>query len=194
MTLLLCGLALFLGMHSVMIVAPGLRTAAMQRLGAGGWRGLYSLAAAVGLGLIVYGFAAAKSNGDWLYVPQPGMKRIALLVMLPVFPLLAAAYLPGHIKAALRHPMLLATVLWATAHLLANGRAPDVALFGAFLVWALADLVSLSLRAAKPAAAAPKPPKLINDAIAVVVGLAIYGALMGGLHKAVIGVSPLGAG
>ena len=57
--------------------------------------------------------------------------------MLPVFPLLLATYLPGRIKAAVKHPMLTATKAWALSHLLANGMLADVLLFGGFLAWAV---------------------------------------------------------
>ena len=49
-------------------------------------------------------------------IPRPVGKKydrehLAMLLMLPVFPLILAAYLPGRIARALRHPMLIATVL-----------------------------------------------------------------------------------
>ena len=37
--------------------------------------------------------------------------------------------------------MLLATKVWALAHLLANGSLADVVLFGSFLAWAVAESV-----------------------------------------------------
>ncbi len=66
--------------------------------------------------------------------------------MLPVFPLLFAAYLPGRISEAAEHPMLLAVKLSATAHLIANGTLVDVILFGAFFAWAVADSISVKRR------------------------------------------------
>jgi uncharacterized membrane protein len=114
---------------------------------------------------------------------------VALLLMLPVFPLLAAAYLPGRIKAALKHPFLVAVKLWAAAHLLANGTLADVLLFGSFLAWAVADRISLKRRPQRPLPGAPERP--MNDLIAVVAGLVLYGVFVTWLHQWLIGVAPL---
>jgi uncharacterized membrane protein len=92
---------------------------------------------------------------------------------------LLAAYLPGRIKTAAKHPMLAGVKLWAFAHLLANGALADVVLFGTFLAWAVADRISLKRRAPRPVPATP--PSRWNDAIAVVGGLAVYvGIVLGG--------------
>ena len=59
MLVLVVGLVIFLGVHSVSIVAPAWRTATVARLGELPWKGLYSLASAVGLALIVVGYGMA---------------------------------------------------------------------------------------------------------------------------------------
>ena len=110
--------------------------------------------------------------------------------MLPVFPLLLATYFPARISAFVRHPMLLATVLWAFAHLLVNGRLADVLLFGSFLVWAVFDLLSMRRRTQRPVPGAPD--SRFNDLIALIVGLGIFGIFVVWLHKALIGVQLLG--
>jgi uncharacterized membrane protein len=115
---------------------------------------------------------------------------VALLLLVFVFPLLLATYLPGRIQATTRHPMLAATKLWAVAHLLANGTLADVVLFGSFLAWAVADRISMKHRVQRPVPGAP--PSGLNDVIAVVGGLALYGAFVLWLHAWLIGVSPLG--
>jgi uncharacterized membrane protein len=117
------------------------------------------------------------------------MRHLSALIMLPVFPLILAAYLPGRIKAALKHPMLAGVKFWALAHLLANGMLADVLLFGSFLAWAVADRISFKRRVVRPIQTAP--PSKMNDVIAVVAGLAIYVAFVLWLHTWMIGVSPL---
>ncbi len=191
MTLLIVGLALFLGIHSVAIAAPGLRAAAVARLGLNGWKGVYSLIAIAGFVLLCIGYGEARvTNPVWLWQPPKTMRHIALLLMLPVFPLLLAAYLPGRIRTATKHPMLIATKLWALAHLLANGGLHDVLLFGGFLAWAVADRISLKRRAnVTPPPSAPA--SRWNDLVVVLGGLAIYVLFVGGLHKILIGVSPV---
>ena len=189
MTTLVLGLILFLGIHSVSIAALGWRNAMQARLGEGAWKGLYSVVALVGFVLIVVGYGIARHQPTVLYTPPPAMRHIALLLMLPVFPLLLAPYFPGRIKQAATHPMLLATKFWALAHLLANGTAADVLLFGAFLVWAVADRISAKRRPLRPVPGAPASP--MNDVIVVVGGLALYAVFLFWAHAWLIGVSPM---
>ncbi len=189
MTLLLLGMLLFIGAHSVSIVAPAWRDGTAARLGEGTWKGLYALVSLLGFVLLVLGYSAARQAPVVLYVPPAWMRQLALVLMLPVFPLLAAAYLPGRISRAAKHPMLLAVKIWATAHLLSNGMLADVVLFGGLLAWAVADRISLKRRVARPVPAAPEAP--LNDSMALGLGLLVYVALVAGLHKALFGVSPL---
>lgn len=185
MTSLIFGLILFLGVHSVSIVAPAGRDRAIERLGPMGWRGLYGVVALAGLFLIVRGYSDVRDQTAILYMFPRWIQAITELLMLPVFPLLLAAYLPGMIRTAAKHPMLVAVKLWATAHLLANGSVADVVLFGSFLIWAVADRISLKRRTARPAPALPAGPW--NDWIALVGGIAIYGVMLNGGHAWLIG-------
>jgi len=190
MTTLILGLILFFGIHSVSIFARGWRNAFIERRGEGVWKGLYSVVAIAGLVLIVIGYGLAREQPVVLYDPPRALRHLALLLMVPVFPLLIAAQLPSHIKKLAKHPMLLATKLWAVAHLLGNGTAADVLLFGGFLAWAVADRISVKRRpvATQPGVAA----RPMNDVIALVGGLGLYAAFMLGAHAWLIGVSPLG--
>ncbi|HWK85507.1 MAG TPA: NnrU family protein [Caldimonas sp.] len=192
MTLFLAGLVLFLGVHSVSIVAPGWRRTQVAGRGEGPWKGVYSLVSGIGLVLLIVGYGMARREAIVLYTPPALLRHLALAIMLPVFPLLFAAYLPGRIRSTTRHPFLLATKLWATAHLLANGTLVDVLLFGAFLVWAVADRISLKHRSAAEAHDAPAAPaRPMNDWIAVIGGLAAYAVIVLWAHRWLIGVSPL---
>jgi uncharacterized membrane protein len=190
MWLLIVGLVLFLGVHSVAIVSPTLRARTIRRLGEGAWKGMYALVSLIGFVLICYGFGLARQAPAILYAPPTWLRHVALILMVPVFPLLVAAYLPGRIKTAAKHPMLAAVKFWALAHLLANGTLADVVLFGGFLAWAVVDRISLKRRSTPPAPRAA-PPGPWNDVIAVVLGLAIYALLIGWAHARLFGVSPL---
>lgn len=187
MTLLVLGLVLFLGVHSVSIVAPAWRDAQAAR-NEKAWKGLYAVVSLVGFVLLVHGYGLARQSPVVLYTPPAGMRHLVMLLMLPVFPLLLAAYLPGRIKSVTKHPMLVATKLWALSHLLVNGTLADVLLFGGFLAWAVADRISLKRRVARPVPGAP--PSAANDLIAVVAGLALYGLFVWRAHAWLIGVSP----
>jgi uncharacterized membrane protein len=189
MGIFVVGLVVFLGVHSVSIVAPAWRDAQAARLGERAWKGLYTLASIVGLALLIWGYGIARQSPTVLYTPPRWTHHLALLLLVPVFPLLIAPYFPGRISAAARHPMLLAVKLWATAHLLANGTLADVLLFGGFLVWAVTDRISMKRRPQRPLPGAP--PRPANDAIVVVVGLALYGLFLWRAHQWLIGVSPL---
>lgn len=191
MTLLIFGLVLLLGIHSVSIGAPAWRDKQVARRGEGAWKGFYSVVSIASFVLLIYGYGLARQSPVVLYTPPTALRHIALLLMLPFFPLLFAAYLPGRIKAAAKHPMLLAVKLWALAHLLANGTLHDVILFGAFLAWAVADRISVKRRSV--ARVVPgAPPSPMNDVIAIVGGLVAYAVFLLWAHGWLIGVSPLG--
>jgi len=116
MLLLIAGLVLFLGIHSLSIVNEPLRDRLAQRLGVVGWQAIYAIIAIAGLILIIQGYAAARLEPVLLYAPPAWLRHASMLLLLPVFILLLAAYLPGRIRAATKHPMLLATKIWAFAH------------------------------------------------------------------------------
>lgn len=189
MILLVLGLVLFLGVHSVSIFAEGFRNrtaAANPAL----WKIGYALASLVGIVLIVKGYGAARMDPVWLWTPPAWTSHLSALLMVPVFVLFVAPYLPGRISRAAKHPQLVAVKLWAVAHLLANGALADVLLFGSFLAWAVADRISLKRRT--PRAIPGAPESGVNDIIAVVVGLAVYVLFVVWAHRALIGVAPFG--
>lgn len=185
---LVIGLVIFLGVHSVSIVNPAWRDRMVDQIGEWPWKGIYALVSLIGLVLIIGGYAQARLDPIVLYVPPTWLRHVAVLLLLPAFPLLLAAYLPGRIKIAVGHPMLAATTVWALAHLLANGNLADVLLFGAFLVWAAADRASMQHRA--PRAIPGAPPSKANDWIAVGGGLALYVAFVLRLHEWLFGIAP----
>jgi uncharacterized membrane protein len=186
MTLLIIGLVVFFGIHSLVIFAPAARDRLVQVLGRNGWRGVHSVLSLAGLVLVIMGYGEARLSPVVLYSPPLWMRHVTFTLMLPVFPLIFAAYLPGRIKTALKHPMLVAIKTWALAHLLSNGNLADVLLFGGFLAWAVADRISLKRRA--PVFKVSTAPRALNDVIAVVAGLALYAATLLWLHRLLIGV------
>jgi len=186
MQILIAGLVIFFAVHSASIVNDAWRNRMAARLGEWPWKILYGIIALIGLVLIVRGYGLARLDPIVLYSPPQWLQQLAMVLLLPAFPLLFAAYLPGRIQTATRHPMLAATKLWATAHLLANGTVADLLLFGAFLAWAVADRISLRHRTPHPVPGAP--PSAANDILAVVLGLALYAAFVLWLHARLIGV------
>jgi len=190
MTLLIVGLVIFFGIHSISIVAHPLRERLVAAIGVGPFKGAYSLLSLVGFLLMLAGYSALRLEPRLLYVPPAGLQHLAALLMLPVFPLLLAAYLPGRIRRVAKHPMLVAIKFWALAHLLANGMLADVLLFGSFLVWAVLDRISLKNRAPRATPAAPE--RAGNDLLVVVGGLLLYAVFVYDLHQRLFGVAPFG--
>ena len=191
MCLLIAGLAIFFGAHSTAIVFPRLRDSLRTRLGAGAWRAIYSVVSLVGFVMMCWGFGLARYAPTVLYTPPAWLRYVAVALMLPVFPLLFASFLPGRIRTTLKHPLLAGVKFWALAHLLANGMLADVLLFGSFLAWAVFDRISFKRRPPQVLRTAPERPW--NDAVAVVLGLAVYALFLFGAHRWLFGVAPLGS-
>lgn len=182
MTILIIGLLVLLGIHCLPMLG-GPRNALKAQLGDNGYRGVFSLVAATGLGLIIWGMASAPFEA--IYNPPGWGRSLAIWMMPVVFVLLAAANIPCNLRRLLKHPMLIATVLWAAVHLLANGDLASILLFGSFAIWALLDLLSASLRS-RPASGASTPPS--RDALAVIGGLLAYASFLY-LHGWLFGIT-----
>jgi uncharacterized membrane protein len=193
MATLVLGLLVFLGAHSLRIVAPGWREAQRARRGEQGWKGLISVVSAVGLGLIVWGYGAARLAAPAeLWLAPLWLRHVAALLLWPAFVLLAAAYVRGtRIKARLHHPMLLGIKVWALAHLLVNARTADLLLFGAFLVWAVLDFRANRLQDRAAGVVYPGG-SAAKDGVAVLVGSLAWVLFAFWGHAWLIGVAPLG--
>lgn len=192
MTTLLLGVILFLGVHSLRIVADGWRTRTIERIGEQRFKGLFSLASAVGLGLIVWGFAQARATPVPLW-PRPAWgPHAGATLMLPAFILILGPYIGrSHINTAVRHPMLCGTIVFGIAHLLANNRLADLALFGGFAVWAAVDLASALARDRREGRVWPAP--LASHTVRqIAVGTAVWAAFGVYLHRLLFGVAPFG--
>ncbi|MTV36787.1 NnrU family protein [Duganella radicis] len=190
MTILILGLIIFLGLHSVRIFAEDWRNATRQRIGANAWKGLYSVISIVGFALIVWGYSIARETPVVIWTPPLFTRHIAALLAVIAFVFLAAAYVPRNgIKAKLHHPMTLGVKTWALAHLIANGTLHDILLFGGFLVWSVA-LFSVSRR--RDRAAGTVYPAGSGGATALTIAGGIVAAVVfaGWLHAPLIGVRP----
>jgi uncharacterized membrane protein len=198
MALFLLGLVLFLGSHSVRIVAEDWRVATRMRLGEKMYKGVYSLTALVGFALLLYGFGQVRWDSPFLWTPPMALRHVAVLLMLVSMVLLVAAHVPNNIiKARLHHPMVLSVKVWALAHLLANGRVADLMLFGAFLVWAVLDFRAARQRDRLMAEAVhdlspEEAPVFANNGRVVLAGVVVWLLLLLGGHTWLFGVSPIG--
>jgi uncharacterized membrane protein len=190
MGLLVTGLIVFLGLHSIRIFAEDWRTRTIAKVGDKTWKGVYSLISLVGFALIVWGFSIAREEPVFVWAPPVGMRHLASLLTLIAFVLLAATYVPGNsIKARLHHPMVLSVKVWALSHILANGNLAHILLFGGFLVWAV-----LCFRAARKrdrAANTVYPAgKLPATVATLLVGVFAWAGFAMWAHGVLIGVRP----
>jgi len=190
MTPLVAGLVLFLGLHSVRIVAEPWRESVIARIGRNPWRGLYSIVSLAALALVVWGYGQARLDPIVVWSPPAWTRYVTSLLVLPAFALIVAGNMRGtRIRAAVGHPMLLGTKVWAFAHLLSNGTLADIVLFGSFLVWAIADYAS-SRRRDRAAGTVYPPGTAGRDATAIAIGTAAWFVFGFWLHAPLIGVRP----
>ena len=192
MTLLVLGLVIFLGMHCFSM-ARASRAALIERVGEGRLQG------------DLFPALRGRHRPDRRRLRPvsrrrlyPGLgsagldRHLALLLVWIAFVCVAAAYLPGRIKARLKHPMLAGVKIWALAHLLANGDLGSILLFGSILAWAVVARISVKRRdVAAQHGGTAAPAGWRNDILAIVIGTAIYLAFVFWLHPWLIGVPVL---
>ena len=181
--MLVAGLVVFFGVHLVPYTraSGALRT----KLGPAAYRGAFSLVSLAGIVLIAFGYAHVPV--EFLFEPAP-WGRGALFAAMPfVLILFAAANMPTHIRAVVRHPMMLGTLIWAGLHYMANGERAASYLFGAFALYAVIS-IAVRVMSPRPVPAGTKPVAWKYDAMAVVGGLVVY-AVLGHLHGWLFGVA-----
>lgn len=187
MSMLALGLALLLGAHVFASLRP-LRDRLAARVGADLYRGLYTLTALIGLALIVWGFGRYRANAwDQVWAPPQHAGDMTLLFMWCALVSLACVFIkaPGRLRGWLRHPLLASVTLWSFGHLLANGDAGGMLLFGAFFVWSIYARIALERRGDH--GAPPSPNFTRADAAALAVGTVLVVALVL-VHPYLIGV------
>ena len=193
MMVLIVGLVLFLGVH-LLPTSPELRDDLKERLGANTYRAVFSLLSLAGFIIIVLGYHKLQlhpGKNPVLWDPPVWTRHIAAGLMLPAMVFLVASLIPSRIRTTIRHPMLTAIKIWALAHLIANGDLGALLLFGSFLAFAVYDRISVKKRADLGPLGTAEPTSALNDVLVVVIGVALYAALLFGGHHWLIGVSPL---
>ncbi len=192
MVSLIAGLLIVIATHSLKLFAPAWRMRMMEGLGVWRWRLAHSAVSLPGFVLLVAGYSEARAQGDFLYFPPPYTRYLTVALMLPSLMQVIADLLPrNHLQAGLRHPALLGTMLWAVAHLIANGRLAECVLFGGFLLWAMAAYGYARRQAPVDGAMAPAPGEWGRTAAVFVLALLLWAGFIAGLHQWLIGVPPL---
>ena len=157
LAILVLGLVVFLGAH-VFVSMRAERAKVIARLGQNGYRALFAAVALIGLAIIVWGYADYRAHG-WIQVwsPPAFMRHVTVGLMLFSVIFVTAAFIPSHIKAKLKHPMLAGVKTWALAHLLSNGDLGSILLFGSFLAWGVYARIAAKRRGDRRRRR-PRPP------------------------------------
>lgn len=188
MTIMIIGLLIFLGSHSVRIFAENWRLQQLAKRGEANWKLVYSAVSIIGLAIAIYGFGQMRLDPIYVWHPPMAMRHAVALLMLPAFIMLVAAYVPHNaIKAKLGHPMMLSVKIWAFAHLLTNGRLGDIIFFTAFLIWAILAFKSAKKRD-RLTPPAPVSTTKMATIVTVLIGLVAYVVFAFYLHAVLIGV------
>ena len=190
MGILILGLAVMLGAH-VFVTFRDERARLIARLGQNGYRALFSIVSIAGLALIIWGFGQYHAHAPQIWSPPAFMRHVTVGLMLFAVIFFTAAFIPSHIKAKLKHPMLAGVKTWALAHLLSNGDLGSILLFGAFLAWGVYARIAAKRRGDLGAVTAPTG--YTNDIIVVLIGIVIYLALGYAFHPMVIGAPVFGS-
>ena len=152
MTILICGLFIFLGVHSISIFANEWRDKQVKTLGVVTWKVIYSLISIVGIVLMTVGYLEARPQPITIWSPPPWAWQITVYFSLVTMILVAAAYIPNNaFKAKLKDPMLVGLIVWSICHLIAIGSLGGILLFGGFLIWGVLDLISCRKRRSQSA-------------------------------------------
>ena len=190
MITLIAGLLIFLGLHSIRIVADDWRSAQIARRGEKAWKLGYTAVSLASFGLILWGFHLARQAPIVLWPHIDGMHHVAGPLMVLAFILLAAAYVPrNHLKAKLGHPMVLSVKTWALAHLLANNTLADLLLFGGFLAWSVVAYAALRRRD-RAAGVVPPAGTTMGTVLTIVIGVVAAIFFAHWAHAWLFGVSP----
>jgi uncharacterized membrane protein len=174
MAILIAGVAFWSIVHLFPALVPSVRNNLAGKLGEGPYKGLFALDIVIALGLIIYGWKTATPAH--LYMPPLYGSPIVSVIMLLALVMFAASSAPTNIKRFVRHPQMLAVLLWAAAHLLSNGDSRSVALFGGLGIWALLEIVFINRR--DGTWQKPEASPVTADLIVVIIGVLAYAGLL----------------
>lgn len=165
MTLLILGIFLWWAGHLFKRVAPDART----NLGDRG-KGIVAGVLIFSVILMIFGYRGWDAG--LVYEPPASGVHINNLLMFLAILLLGMGSSKGYSRALLRHPMLTGVLVWAFAHLLANGDAASVLLFGSMAIWAIAEMVVIN-RTEGPWQR-PEPGPLSGDLKLIAIAVVLY--------------------
>ncbi len=171
MILLISGVLIWTVVHLFPSLAPNTRKALISKLGEMPYQGLFAVCILMGLGMIILGWRSMVPLH--IYQPVPALRHFAMLLVVFGLILMAAAnFSTTRVKLYIRHPQLSGVLLWAIAHILANGDSRSLILFSAIAVWTVVSMITINRRDGvwqKPESVMP----LYKESIIVIVGVVI---------------------
>ena len=185
MSLLSAGLLVFTIAHLMPAASPATRDRLVERLGDGPYRGLFSVVIVASLVVIVFGWKAATPA--IVYAPPVSGGPLISALLFAAFVLFVTARARSNYRRLVRHPQMMAVILWSVAHLLVNGDSRSVVLFGWLGIWAVLEIVLCNKRDGEW----QKPdvvPFTADMTVAIIAGVAFAALFF--LHKALFGVLP----
>jgi uncharacterized membrane protein len=144
MTMLVLGMLLFATVHFVPSLAPGIKNDAMEKLGEGGYKGIFSLLLFAAFGLMITGWR--NTDPMYVYIAPAALHKIAIAILVVAFWVMATTYRNSRLRLLVRHPQLTGVALWGISHLLLNGDSRALVLFGGMTAWSLIEIVAISKR------------------------------------------------
>ncbi|AQA17625.1 NnrU protein [Halioglobus japonicus] len=185
MTLILVGLLLWAAVHFIPSLAPDLKTSLKNRLGEGGYMGLFSLALVAALVLMVFGWRSVEQPTHYYTLPlwtrDAGMGLILVAMIL-----FMASKPPTRIRRIIRHPQLTGLIVWALAHLMMNGDNRSVLLFSGLAVWGALEILLINRREGEWVK--PEAPSWGKEIVVVLIGCVAY-AIFAFAHPWLAGVA-----
>jgi len=170
MILLNLGVLLWAGAHLSSSFRTGIRQGLIDKMGPDKYRGLFSLVILLSVAMIVFGWRSTDTIH--LYDPPLWNSPLTSLLVGIAFLLMAGAGYGGNIRRIIRHPQLTGVVVWAGAHLLANGDNRSAILFGGLGLWALVSMLVISKR--DGAWVKPSPMPLSRELIGIAITIAVF--------------------
>lgn len=186
MSFLVLGILIWSLVHFVPATATGFRANMIKRFGTRWYKAAFGLLILLAVTIIILSWPTASSK--LLYLPPAWAAFFTIFMTLIAFVLFFAPYIDNNFRRMLRHPQLIGVSLWGLGHLLANGEARSVALFGGLLVWALLEIILLNRR--DGAWVKPEAVPTVADVRLLLAGAGFYSIFMY-THHLLFGVSPV---
>ncbi len=175
MTTLIIGMAIFFGVH--VLTSTPFRATMVAIIGKWPYKIIFALIALAGFNLMIWGMGMSRYGPDSARIVfNPPDWSLSVTGAFTLIGMIALGARGGksHIRKIVRQPMSAGIALWAIGHLFSNGNLNEVLLFGGFLAYGVYDIVVGEIKGNT----LDYQPKITSDIIAIVIGVAIFAAVL----------------